>query len=153
GSFTYDPTNSQTIQQLTAGGNDVVDTFSYGITDPFGATTDPDVSIVVKGGPSPYHYDIVTTTFNGQNKALGWGPSINHPGNVAHRATTQAGQDTLYIWGPAANPNAAVSTAAPGQPQNFSVLGDWATSHTLYNDPSQVPFGQYAPMVQLNDSN
>ena len=118
GSFTYDPTTSASLQQLTASGQDVVDTFEYAVTDPHGTVIDPQVNIVVTGGPSPYRYDIVANTASGQYSQLGSGPSINNLGNVAFEGADAANQDDLYIWAP---PSSGAATGTP--PPAVSILG------------------------------
>ncbi len=98
GSFTYDPTSSAQIQQLTAQGQDVVDTFSYGIIDPNGPVIDPTVTVVVKAGHPPYAYDIVASTASPKYVSLGTGPSINNAGHVAFEGVNADQKDNLWIW-------------------------------------------------------
>jgi VCBS repeat-containing protein len=152
GSFTYDPTASQTIQQLTAQGQDVVDSFDFGVADPKGPTIDPTVTIVIKGGPSPYRYDVVAATASGNYHTLGVGPSINNLGNVAFEGTTPADQGNLYIWPPQnSSSNQYLLTSA--KPQAVSILGDWADTHKLFSNPALVPNQTFDERVQINDSN
>ncbi len=151
GSFTYDPTTSTIIQQLTAQGQDIVDSFDYGVTDPLGPVTDPTFPIVVKGGPSPYRYDVVAAVKSGNYHDLGIGPSINNLGNVAFEGTTPGNQGNLYIWPPQPDPNPL--NKITGTPQAISILGDWAATHSLTSDFNKFPAQIYDPRVQINDSN
>jgi YD repeat-containing protein len=150
GSFTYDPTTSTSIQRLTAGGQDVVDTFEYGVKDPKGPSVDPTQTIVIKGGPSPYRFDVVASTANGgQYSKLGIGPSINNLGTVAFEGANKNKQDSLYIWPPANYNGSAAGTPPPA----LSILGDWPAQNAPPDDMSKSPFQSFGPYVQINDSN
>ena len=153
GSFIYDPTTSAAIQQLTAQGQDVEDSFDYGVADPFGPTVDPQVTIVIKGGQSPYHYNIVASTSSanaaGTYKSLGFGPSINNRGTVAYEGVNGAGKSDLYIW--ATTPSSGPTPTA--QPTAYSILDpSFVANSAPSSDSSQVPFEQFGQRVQVNDS-
>ncbi len=111
GSFSYDPTDSQTLADFQAAGIDVVDRFSYRLFDsgsrpvaasmtaaspqqsPGRAGSEGVVEIIVRSAPSSYRFDLVASGY----ERIGPGVSINNHGHVAFSATRD-GKDNLFIW-------------------------------------------------------
>jgi VCBS repeat-containing protein len=144
GSFTYDPTNSQQIQQLTAQGQDVVDAFSYGVKDPNGPVVDPTVVVVVKSGHPEYSYDLVGSMQRDKFTSLGAGPSINDQGNVAFEGVDGSKKDSPYIWTAPAGNGTADITPSPVLNPGFLFLAPTA-------DTNQSIYETFGPDVQINN--
>ncbi len=163
GSFTYDPTSSALIQQLTAQGQDVIDTFSYGVIDPLlpegaspllrsaspQAAEEATVTIVVKAGHPPYGYDIVATNADNSYLSLGIGPSINNAGHVAFEGVNPDGKDSIWIWN-AAPPDPDSNLSSSRTAAHSLLAPGYLSLAPVYN--SLLPFERFGPLVQINDA-
>ena len=167
GSFSYDPSVSATLQQFADDGIDVVDSFTYTITEvaaPQGNSqsvdsdrTDPGdalvlaansqapqassegvVEIVLRSGATGYSFDLVADGYD----QIGRGVSINNKGNVAFQAT-DGDHDNLYIW-------SEDTGALPLIPESFaSGAGD--VSQPPRGNAGDIPMASFAEIVQIND--
>ncbi|MEL6106648.1 MAG: Ig-like domain-containing protein, partial [Planctomycetota bacterium] len=153
GGFTYDPTASTTLAQLQASGVDVVDRFTYTVSEvPEGsfsvlsassapqASSEGVVEIVLKSGPSNYSFDLVAGGF----ERVGSGVSINNYGNVAFSAT-ESGKDNLFIW----EESEGIKSLLPDE----IVFGDASVTIPPRGEPTDSPSMRFSDTVQVNDGN
>ncbi|MCA9197813.1 MAG: putative Ig domain-containing protein, partial [Planctomycetales bacterium] len=159
GTFIYDPRNSQEIRDAAEAGKDLIDTFTYQVTDGSAEASSADelpsatASVLVRVNEQEYVTDVVADTgLSFSFAALGQGPSINNLGDVGFQASayhTANGEtkviDNLFLWEPGAfdllqaiQPGSLNSTPASGR-----VEGGSATD---------VPLHRFHWNVQLNDS-
>ncbi|WP_372899414.1 Ig-like domain-containing protein, partial [Stieleria sp.] len=158
GSFRYDPTASQTLRDLQAAGVDVIDSFTYTLTEvpsssaagpsetlspaaPLESTSEGVVEIIVRSGPSAYSFDVVGKDYD----RIGSGVSINNHGNVAYTATL-SGRDTPFIW------SDETGGAKPLIPNEF-LFGDATVSSPPRGSGTDTPELRFSDNVQLTDFN
>ncbi|PNY36630.1 hypothetical protein C2E31_12345 [Rhodopirellula baltica] len=160
GSFSYDPTVSAALAQFKAEGIDVVDTFTYSVSDSpstaplasanavssgaesssLEASSEGVVEIIVRSGPSSYSFDLVGKDYD----RIGEGVSINNHGAVSFSAT-QADKDNLYVW----TRESGIATLIP----DSLTFGDSSISTPPRGEFDETPMMRFSDTVQINDQN